>query len=701
MLHRMNAAATPASGLPPPPRPLEPAHLVDAFRDAVAAVGPAATPVEALDAVLDVLHAQLGGALVAAHVEEHGRLWLVGSRGYTMIPEGLPISAGIVGRATRTGRVQYIPDLAADPDYIEVTRGMASELAVPVSVDGEVVGVVNLETIAPLPRQTPKLVGPLAEALAPVLAAVRVTRTLDLPALSRLSVYVSSLRNPTEIVEIAAASLARVVPIETSQVCLRADNGLLEIAATRSTGEGGPEPLSLETIEALRARGAATAVIEQVDIASTGMSELAGSPVRSVVLIPLRANGIELGLLVGGSRWVRKLDRGQAEVASLFAAQVAASLDAAFALGRERRSALTDPLTGLLNRRGFEVELERALGAAHDDREPLSLWVLDFDDFKEVNDRAGHEFGDAMLCEVGHVLTRVLPPGACAGRIGGDEFVVMLPDSDADRAALVAQELRERLLDGLDEAGFPLRVSIGVATYPFDGGVGTQLLRAADQALYEAKAQGKNRVVGFRELVRDTARGAPLAPAARDRRGSALDVSALVEAGEAALAIWREHTVRGLLDRLCKSLTFSVGATGCNVSRVVGRRLVDVAAHALRDSVLAADTSYLIDEFPVTKAVLETLETGSVSFLDDDLDRSEAFVLRDLEMSCALLMPLVVDGRAWGLVELYDMRLRRYTREQQAIGEFLVGVAAHRLEALGDDLTGPGRLPLYRVPDSS
>ena len=428
MFDRMDAAATPAPGSRPPTRPLEAAHLADAFCAAASALGAAATPGEALDAVLDVLHAELGGALVAAHVEDHGRLWLVGSRGYAMIPDGLPIAAGIVGRATRTGRVQYIPDLGADPDYIEVRKGMASELAIPISVDGEIVGVVNMETDAPLPRQTPKLCRPLAEALAPVLAAVRGTRTLDLPALSRLSVYVSSLRDPAEIVEIAAASLTRVLPVETSQVCLRAESGLLEIAATRSTGGGAPDPLALDAIEALRARGTPTAVIEQIDVANALLPELADSPVRSAVLIPLRANGAELGLLVGASRWLRELDRAQAEVASLLAAQVAASLDAAFALGRERRSALTDPLTGLLNRRGFEVELERALAAAHEDREPLSLWVLDFDDFKEVNDRAGHEFGDAMLCEVGHVLTRVLPPGACAGRIGGDEFVVMLPD---------------------------------------------------------------------------------------------------------------------------------------------------------------------------------------------------------------------------------------------------------------------------------
>jgi hypothetical protein len=274
----------------------------------------------------------------------------------------------------------------------------------------------------------------------------------------------------------------------------------------------------------------------------------------------------------------------------------------------------------------------------------------------------------------------------------------MLPGADADAAETVAQELRGELLAGLDEAGFPLRVSIGVATYPFDGGVGTQLLRAADQALYEAKAQGKNRVVGFRELVRDSAAGQPIAPAAQDRRGTPLDASSLAEAGEAALALWRETTVQGVLARLCKALTFTVGATGCNVSRVEGARLVDVAAHALRDVDLAADTSYLIDEFPVTRGVLQTMEARTISFLDDDLDRAEAFVLRDLDMSCALLVPLVVRGSAWGLVELYDMRLRRYSPLQQSVAELLVGVAGQRLEVL-DEEVGSRRLPLFRVPD--
>ena len=149
------------------------------------------------------------------------------------------------------------------------------------------------------------------------------------------------------------------------------------------------------------------------------MPELAGLKLRSVVLIPLRANGEEIGLLVGASRFAREFDRGQGELASLLAAHAAASLDAAIALGRERRSAHTDPLTGLFNRRGLEDLLDRELGAAQDERSELSLVVLDCDDFKDVNDRAGHEFGDALLREVGLVLRRTArralrPPGSAA-----------------------------------------------------------------------------------------------------------------------------------------------------------------------------------------------------------------------------------------------------------------------------------------------
>src|SRR5581483_10256320 len=558
----MEAALTPAAE-PSPSRPLDPALVAEAMRAATAAVAAASAPKAALDAAIAALEARLRPCFLAALVCEHDRLWLVGCHGYVTIPDGLRLDTGVVGRAVRSRRTQYVPDLAADPDYVEVAKGVASELAVPLELDGEVVGVLDVETVAPLPRAAAKLARPLAAALAPVLAELRSSRALDLSALSRLCVRLSSLRDTREIAEIGAAALTRVLPVETTQVLLRAESGELVALAGSRSGEEAAEPLAPELVRGLRDELEQSAVVATVDL-----QQSAPGSARTVVVLPLRANGQELGLLVGTSRPAAVLGREQREVAAVLAAQLAASLDAALALDRERRSALTDPLTGLLNRRGFETALEQGLALAHAERVPLSVAVLDFDDFKEVNDRAGHEFGDALLHEVGHLLQRVVPDGAGAGRLGGDEFVLMLPGVDGDSATTVVEQVLGLLIGGLDEAGFPLRVSAGVSTYPFDSGVGTELVRAADQALYEAKAQGKKCVVAFRDLVRDAAGARRVPPALRDRRGGELDSRAPVEAIQAAGAIWREHGVAGVLERLSKSLTFVVGATGCIVSRV-------------------------------------------------------------------------------------------------------------------------------------
>jgi diguanylate cyclase (GGDEF)-like protein len=681
----------PRQGPGPLPQ-LDPVRLADAFRAAEEALASGDRPAVALDCALGELHERLGG-FVAALVREHDRVWLVGSRGYAMIPDGLPISAGVVGRAVRTGRMQYIPDLAADPDYVEAAKGVVAELAIPVRVNDEIVGVVNIETVAALPRQAPKLAQSFAQALAPVLQAVRGTRVLDLPALARLFVYLSSLRDPREIAEIAAASFARVLGVQTSQLAVMREDASLELVAERRIDESQAPP-DLEALEWLRQRVEHSAVIAQVELPAAHRPQH-DSPSCYAIVLPLRVGGLELGILVGSAQEEQTLEREQAEAAAVLAAHVAAALDAALSLGRERRSALTDPLTGVLNRRGFEVELDRALTVARDARTPLSVCVLDCDDFKEVNDRAGHEFGDGLLRELSHVLLSILPESACAGRIGGDEFVVLLPDTDADAAEEASQELLKRLEDGLEDSGYPIRLSIGVAVFPFDGGAGSQLVRAADQALYGAKAAGKDRVVGFRSLVQAGTRVA--APLALERR-AAFDPAMLVEATEAAAAIWREGEAPAILRRLCKTLTFVAGATGCVVSRVVGDHLYDEVAHALRQAEISADTAYLIDDFPVTKAVLESFESRAISFLDTDLDRAEAFVLRDMKMNCALLVPIVLRGRAWGLVELYDMRLRRYTREEEALTEFLVSVAARKLETLDDEGEGNAALPLYRVP---
>jgi len=678
------------------PAPIDLPQLARACEAAVAAAASAGTAAEAFDAALGALHEGLGGAGVAAFVLEHGRLWSVGVRGYAMIPDGLPLDEGVIGRAVRTSEVQFARDVSLDSDFVEVSRATVSELAIPLLLSTGVVGMINIETAVRLPAGSAAAVAPLAEALAGPMDELRGSRT-DVSSLARLFVYMSSLRDPPTIAEVAVRSLGRVLPVESSRLLLLDDGGKLIGSAEWNASAEGPEPLPLSVLQSLRERIDASAVFELLDASAATVPELAGTRLRSIVLIPLRANGVEIGLLVGASRFAREFDRGQGELASLLAAHAAASLDAAIALDRERQSAHTDPLTGLLNRRGLEDRLERELRGAQEDRHELSLVVLDCDDFKDVNDRAGHEFGDALLREVGLVLQRACPEGASAARLGGDEFVVMLPGADADAAFDATERLRRELGQGLDNAGFPLRLSAGTSTYPYDGGAATQLLRAADQALYRAKARGKDQVIAFREIVRG-ASPAEIAAARSDRLRSGADASAPVGAMEAAGAIWAEESVESVLERLSKAIAFVVGATATAISKVEGSRLADTAKHTLRDVDLGADNTYLIADYPVTQAVLETGCLKSISFLDDELDSAEAFVLRELQMNAAMLVPLVVDRRPWGLVEIYDMRLRRFTAEDEALAWFLVGQAGRRMESLGEPSGSRRRLRRFRLP---
>ena len=677
--------------------PVDLDRLAAAFTGAAAAAAAAATAPEAIDRALEVLHDELDGAGVAAFVLEHGRLWSVGVRGYAMIPDGLPLEEGVIGRAVRTSALQFARDVSIDPDFIEGMSVVASELAIPLLTDTGVVGVINIETAAPLPEGAEGVVAPLLAALAAPIDELRGSRSVDVSTLARLFVYMSSLRDPRAIAEVAVRSLGRVLPLDTSQLLLLDEEArLVEATEWRAAGH---ELVPLAALEALRGRIDASAVFELLDASTMTVPELDGQRLGSVVLIPLRANGSEIGLLAGSSRFAREFDRGQGELAALLAAHTAASLDAAIALDRERRSAHTDPLTGLLNRRGLENLLDGELGGAQEVRQPLSLVVLDCDDFKDVNDRAGHEFGDALLREVGLVLGGICPEGAAAARVGGDEFVVMLPGVDADAAVAATERLRAGLSEGLDDAGFPLRLSAGISTYPYDGAGTTQLLRAADQALYRAKACGKNRVIPFREIMRGSS-DEEIAPVGAGRaRGAGPDATALADVMEAANAIGSEATAAAVLERLTKGISFVVGATGTVISRIQGGHLRDLATHALRDVDLGEGASYVIADYPVTQEVLETRRVRSLSFLDDDIDSAEAFVFRELQMNAAMLLPLIVQGKTWGLVEIYDMRMRRFTIEEEAVAQFLVAQAGKRIEML--DVAPSSRRRLRQVRQSA
>ncbi|MBU6316302.1 MAG: diguanylate cyclase, partial [Acidobacteria bacterium] len=165
---------------------------------------------------------------------------------------------------------------------------------------------------------------------------------------------------------------------------------------------------------------------------------------------------------------------------------------------RLTHQATHDPLTGLFNRRGTLEFLEHVLATVSEQR-PVGLLFLDLDRFKAVNDALGHRGGDRFITIIADRLLRSLEPGSVAGRMGGDEFVVIVPGSDMTGAAAVADRLVGVLAQPVYAEGreMPSSVSIGVASAPSHGTGSSELLRHANAALYRAKARGRNRVELF------------------------------------------------------------------------------------------------------------------------------------------------------------------------------------------------------------
>jgi two-component system cell cycle response regulator len=162
--------------------------------------------------------------------------------------------------------------------------------------------------------------------------------------------------------------------------------------------------------------------------------------------------------------------------------------------------ALTDSLTGVFNRRYVSAHLPRLLDRAADSNKPVSILMFDIDHFKRVNDTFGHDIGDEVLKEVAERASRNLRNFDLVARLGGEEFVVIMPDTDGESALMVAERLRNRIGDTVFRISAPVgeivvTVSVGVAVGGRVGDTVETLIKRSDEALYEAKRSGRNRVV--------------------------------------------------------------------------------------------------------------------------------------------------------------------------------------------------------------
>jgi diguanylate cyclase (GGDEF)-like protein len=269
------------------------------------------------------------------------------------------------------------------------------------------------------------------------------------------------------------------------------------------------DPFSLLNVivdSAVEATGAAGGrlIVEGQEHARAGDPERGGKP----LVIPLGPDGGENTMLLLAPEGADFSDQSR-ELALWLGSQAAVALENVRLHRLVERQASTDGLTELANRRQFEEALANEISRAERFGGALALIVADLDDFKQVNDRYGHQAGDDVLRAFADVLRETVRDIDLAARYGGEEFAVLLPQTDLAGAERVAERLRERmeirLVEPSSDSPFSVTASFGVASFP-EAGTPAALFAAADEALYRAKSAGKNCVVC------DDANGAVRAP---------------------------------------------------------------------------------------------------------------------------------------------------------------------------------------------
>jgi len=218
----------------------------------------------------------------------------------------------------------------------------------------------------------------------------------------------------------------------------------------------------------------------------------------SLLVLPLTAQGRIIGCLTSEANESGTFNDSNIRFASALAKEAAIALENARLFREVEHLSLTDPLTGLSNRRGFMDDARRNIDIANRHKRPISVLMLDIDHFKAVNDTYGHATGDKVLAGVALVCHKLLRTTDLLARFGGEEFCLLLPETRAENALLLAERLRIAISAARFEAesqSFSVTVSIGISECRNAANSLDILLVRSDEALYKAKNTGRNRVL--------------------------------------------------------------------------------------------------------------------------------------------------------------------------------------------------------------
>ncbi|MEW5871062.1 MAG: histidine kinase N-terminal 7TM domain-containing protein [Chloroflexota bacterium] len=469
------------------------------------------------DTVVKVLHESFGYAYVSIYRLFGDKLYLEAQQGYPheLTYYEIPITRGIMGRTVRTRQAQFVADVSRDPDFLRAAYHVESEICVPLLKEETVLGTLNIEAPPerPLTETDLDLLTSFGSQVsvaidnANLFQAERLQRELA-EALREMSMTLSQCLDPQVVLDRLLFEIRRVVAYDTACVMLL-DKERRTARITRLSGyEKFGEEIAIRTA-ALEFDLETTAHFRKIIASGCPLivadTELdpdwkrfpEAAHIRSWIGAPILVRGQVIGFLSLDKIEPNFYGLEHAERLAAFASHAAIAIENARIFTEMQHLAIIDELTGLYNRRGFfelgRREVERAVRLNH----PLTALFVDIDHFKQFNDTYSYAVGDQVLRQFAACLRDNLREIDLIGRYGGDEFVVLLPETNLP----AAREIGERLRGAIAEAQVctgrgetRITACIGVCPHSAQTDNLDTLLECAGDALHLTKQAGRNRV---------------------------------------------------------------------------------------------------------------------------------------------------------------------------------------------------------------
>ncbi len=414
----------------------------------------------------------------------------------------LPIGTGITGAAAQQKRPIYAADVRKDARYILSAKNTRSELAVPLMVRDHVVGVLDCqsENLNHFDSETTDLLALFSTQASMALQNARLYslerhRASQLEAINAIAQQMTAVLDLKELLSKVCLLVQHAFQVchvsvllkDEEELVLRASYGKL----TGRTPEGGGLPEGSGLWQRALAEGKTLIENDVRTVSGDSLYLETGSS----MCIPLVSFGQTLGVLVLDTTKPSAFNANDTQPLESVADICATAIQNAHYVERVKQLAYLDGLTGIFNRRFFELRIAEEIERAQRFGTGMAIVMVDIDQFKRLNDEFGHLLGDEVLRQVSSIFHQQLRKIDVLCRYGGEEFAILLSQTNAVHALGVAEKLR-KTVEAWQFPGVPRSVTIsaGTANYGEHGGTRDELVKAADAGLYAAKQAGRNRV---------------------------------------------------------------------------------------------------------------------------------------------------------------------------------------------------------------